>query len=115
MTLQSFAPVPTHHTAATPEPEAPAQIDIRALIETLRRQALLIAATVAFFLVGAGIYLFSVVPIYTATALVLADPVSSTLLEPEGGQTLGRAFEQSRVDSEVEILRSDAIAVEVVR
>ena len=115
MTLQSFSPVPSTHHLHGPEPDEPARIDIRALIETLRRQALLIAATVVFFMLGAGIYLFSVVPVYTATALVLADPASSTLLEPEGGQTMGRAFEQSRVDSEVEILRSDAIAVEVVR
>lgn len=113
MTLQSrppFAPAP-----AAPEPELPAKIDIRALFEALRRQAILIAATVAFFIVGAGIYLFSVVPTYTATALILTDPVSSTLVNPGEGPSLGRAFDQSRVDSEVEILRSDAIAVEVVR
>lgn len=90
-------------------------IDIRGMIETARRQALLIIATVGFFFVGAALYLFSVTPTYTATVLILADPSPTALLNPNSGAAPGRAFEQSRVDSEVEILRSDAIAMEVVR
>ena len=90
------------------------EIDLRALIETLRRQMGLIIATIVLCLAIAAVYLFSVTPIYTASALILVDPSQKNLLEPTSDRNLNLSYATARVDSEVEILRSDAVAMAVV-
>ena len=91
------------------------QVDLMSLFETLRRQAGLILATIAFCLGLAAIYLFAVTPTYTASSLVLVDPSPKNLLDPTAGGAPNQAFANARVDSEVEIMRSDTVALRVVR
>lgn len=90
------------------------EIDLKALFETMRRQAGLILATAALFVAGAIFYLFSVTPIFTATTLVLVDPTQKDILEPGAAGNVNQSFASSRVDSEVEIMRTDAVALTVV-
>lgn len=90
------------------------EIDLKALFETMRRQAGLILATAALFVAGAILYLFSVTPIFTATALVLVDPSQKDILQSGPAGNVNQSYASPRVDSEVEILRSDAVALAVV-
>lgn len=89
-------------------------IDLRGVIGLLRRQLRLIAGTIAVIVVLAAIVVFSLTPTYTASTLVLVDPSSKNLLDPTA-EMMGASSENARVDSEVEILRSDAVLLEVVR
>ncbi len=91
------------------------EIDLMALVETLRRQMGLIIATIVFCLAVAAVYLFSVTPIYTASSLILVDPSQKNLLDPNTAGNVNMSYASSRVDSEVEILRSDTVALAVVR
>ncbi|MGJ8585368.1 MAG: GumC family protein [Marinosulfonomonas sp.] len=90
------------------------EIDLMALLETLRRQTGLIIATIVLCLAGAAVYLFSVTPMYTASTLVLVDPSQKDLLDPGSQGNLNLAFANSLIESEVEILRSDGVALKVV-
>lgn len=89
-------------------------IDLRSVIGLLRRQLRLIIGTIAVIVVLAAIVVFSLTPTYTASALVLVDPSNKNLLDPTA-EMMGASSENARVDSEVEILRSDAVMLEVVR
>lgn len=89
-------------------------IDLRGVIGLLRRQLRLIVGTIAVIVVLAAIVVFSLTPTYTASALVLVDPSNKNLLDPTA-EMMGASSENARVDSEVEILRSDAVMLEVVR
>src|SRR5690606_15492378 len=89
-------------------------IDLRGVIGLLRRQLRLIVGTIVVMVVLAGIVVFSLTPTYTASALVLVDPSTKNLLDP-GAEMIGASSENARVDSEVEIIRSAAVMLEVVR
>ncbi len=89
-------------------------IDLRGVIGLLRRQLRLIIGTIAVIVVLAAIVVFSLTPTYTATTMVLVDPSKKNLLDP-AAEMMGASSENARVDSEVEILRSDAVMLEVVR
>lgn len=89
-------------------------IDLRGIIGLLRRQLRLIVGTIAVIVVLAAIVVFSLTPTYTASTLVLVDPSNKNLLDPTA-EMLGASSENARVDSEVEIMRSDAVMMEVVR
>lgn len=89
------------------------QIDLRALFGLLRRQVKLILSTVVSGLALATTILLTITPIYTSTALVLYQPGSKNLLDPES-QVLSNAVDSGRIESEVELLRSDSILLRVV-
>jgi polysaccharide biosynthesis transport protein len=89
------------------------EIDLRSLFGVLRRQARLIVVTVIAVVAIAGIALFALTPIYSSSALVLFDPSSKNLLEPETQLTSSSA-DSARIDSEVELLRSDNILLKVI-
>jgi polysaccharide biosynthesis transport protein len=90
------------------------EIDLMALIETLRRQMGLIFATIILSVALAAVYLFSVTPIFTASSLILFDPSQKNLLDPNSASNVNLSYAAARVDSEVEILRSDTVALAVV-
>jgi len=92
----------------------PNDLDLKAIIALLRRQIRLIVLTVAVFLGVALIYLFSVTPMFTASTLILVDPAQRNLLDPTEPLSVSATAADARVDSEVEILRSDAIALAVL-
>lgn len=89
-------------------------IDLRDVISILRRQRRLILLTGAIILGLALAYLLSATPIYRATALVQIDVGGSNLLDPHAGANQQSQILNSRVDSEVEILRSAATSLAVI-
>ena len=91
------------------------EIDIKAVLAILQRQRRLLIATLAVVTSLALAYLFSATPIYTSTVLIQVDGRSSNLLDPSSTGQEQSAVLNSRVDSEVEILRSEATALAVVR
>src|SRR5690606_15358251 len=88
-------------------------IDIGGILNLLRRRFGLILATLAACLGLAGLAILALTPTFTASALVLVDASRSTLLDPETQRT-NAATDTARVDSEVEILRSDAVLLDVI-
>jgi len=87
--------------------------DIWRIVDVFRRRLRLIAASALFFLLLAGLLVMSMTSQYQASALVLVDQSGKNLLDPQQ-QALLPGSDTSRMDSEVEILRSDAIAAKVV-
>ncbi len=90
-------------------------VDLKAIASLLRRHFRLILGACALSLGIGAVGLASVAPIYSATALILLDPSSKNLLAPDGADTSSVGVENARVDSEVEVLRSDAVTMAVVR
>ena len=69
------------------------EIDLRSLFGLLRRQLRLIFFTTVLVVGLVVAYLFSVTPIYTASALILVDPAQKNLLDPSA------SFGNSSTDS----------------
>ncbi|MFN4211115.1 MAG: GumC family protein [Devosia sp.] len=90
-----------------------ATIDLRQIFELLRRQLRLIAVTFIAVLVIAGFVVFSLAPVYTSSALILVDPSRKNLLAGDA-QAIGSTGDSARIDSEVEILRSDNVLLKVI-
>ena len=89
------------------------EIDIRAIFGLLRRQFRLIVITVIVIVGAAGLATFALTPMYTATALVMVDPSRKDLLAPES-QMGSTASDSARVESEVELVRSDNVLMSVI-
>lgn len=91
------------------------EIDLRRIFGTIRRQLRIIVAAVIVAAAVAGIAIFSLTPIYTSSALILIDPSKKNLLDPEAQLIGSSASDSARIDSEVELMRSDNILLDVVR
>ena len=90
-------------------------VDLRAFVGALRRQYRIILYTFLVVFSVASLALIFVTPKYRASALIFVNPEVKSILEP-GSQPSGPLVsENARVDSEVEILRSSAVAVAVIR
>lgn len=87
--------------------------DLRSILGLLRRQAKLIAITVLAVLVVATAAVFTMKPIYTASTLVLVDPSRKDLLDPNVQLGSGSG-ESARVDSEVELAKSEATLLQTI-
>ncbi len=89
------------------------EIDIRAILDLLRRRIKLILVTVIVIVSAALLYAFSLTPLYTSSALILVDTRATNLLDPAnaGGSA---SSDNARVDSEVEILKSNNILLDVI-
>jgi capsular exopolysaccharide synthesis family protein len=90
-----------------------AEIDLRRLFGLVRRRIFAILATT---LACAGLALAAatiVAPQYSATSLVVFDPQRKDLLDPSapGGTTIA---DNVRIESEVELLRSDTVLLKVI-
>lgn len=92
-----------------------AELDLNTVLGILRRQRRAVLATVAVVLGLAVAYLLVATPIYRAGVLIQVDGRSSNLLDPSSNGQEQSAILNSRVDSEVEILRSEATALAVVQ
>lgn len=90
------------------------EIDLREIVGMLRRQVRLIALVLLVSLAAAIAVLFWLTPVYTASTLILVDPSVKNLLATES-QTRSGSADSSRVDSEVEILRSQSTFMNVIR
>lgn len=89
------------------------EINIRAILELLQRRAKLILVTVLVVVTSALLYAFSLVPTYNSSALVLVDTRATLLLDPTSAINSGSS-DNARVDSEVEIMRSDNVLLDVI-
>ncbi len=90
-------------------------IDIRSLLAMLKRQLRLIIITVFLFVGIAGIYLSTSTPLYRSTALIYVDPSNKNLLDPTLSTPRSASSDNARVESEVEIIRSNTVALDVVQ
>lgn len=89
------------------------EIDIRAFFGVLHRQFRLIAITIVLIVGAAGLALFTLTPIYTATALVMVDPSPKNLLDPDS-QANSSASDSARVEGEVVLVHSDNVLMNVI-
>jgi succinoglycan biosynthesis transport protein ExoP len=87
--------------------------DLRAILGLLRRRLRLILVTVIVVTAVAGFVIFSLAPVYTSSALILVDPSRKNLLAGDA-QSGNTAADSARIDSEVEILRSDNVLLKVI-
>ena len=85
--------------------------DFRSVLALIRRHLRLIFVTICLFLAAAVAALFVLKPVYTASTLVLVDTGRKDLLAPD---TQMLAPDNGRVDSEVELVKSDATLLKVV-
>lgn len=90
------------------------EIDLKDILAVLHRQRRLIVATVLVLVGAAFLYLMSATPIYQATALIKIENGGSNLLDPNANDAVQSTTMNSVVDSEVEILRSEATALAVI-
>lgn len=87
-------------------------IDLRALVGIIRRQARLIALVVIAALAVALLALFTLRPAYDATALVLVDTSQKDILNSDNGTPDYNP--DPRVDSEVQLVKSQTTLLNVV-
>ncbi len=89
-------------------------INLRDVFALLRRKIRLILLSI-FLVTGlALVYLFYATPIYTATTLLMVDPSQKNLLDPDDASRLGSNADNARLESEVEILKSDAVKLATI-
>lgn len=89
-------------------------VDLRGLISMVRRQGRLIVLSVAILVGLALLYLFNATPIYTSSALIYVDPSKKDLLATEQFSSISGSAENSKIESEVEILRSNRVIFETM-
>lgn len=90
------------------------EIDLRRIFDLLRRRFWLIALVTFAAIAAGGLTLLALKPVYTATALVLVDPSKKNLLDPET-QFSGSSSDSLRVDSEVELVKSEPTLISVAK
>ncbi len=90
------------------------EIDIRSIIGLLRRRLLLIISTVVVVVGAAAAVAFTLTPLYTASALVLVDPSRKNVLDDTALTGSSSAADSARIDSEVELARSDNVLIKVI-
>lgn len=90
------------------------EIDIRGVLGLLRRRLLLILSTTVLIVGLAAAVAFTLTPLYTASALVMVDPSRKNILDDTAIQGASSAADNARIDSEVELARSDNILIKVI-
>ncbi|SEL10292.1 GumC family protein [Pacificibacter marinus] len=89
-------------------------VDIRGILSMLRRQMRLILISVVIVIGLALMYLFNATSIYTSQALIYVDPSKKDLLSVEQFASGSSSADNSKIDSEVEILRSNRVLFETM-
>lgn len=90
-----------------------ADFELRRVLGLLQRQLRLILITLVVGLGGTALVVFSLTPVYQASALVEVQPRDRNLLDPSGDFNTG-ASDMTRIASELEIMRSDAMMLRVI-
>ncbi|MEC7965573.1 MAG: Wzz/FepE/Etk N-terminal domain-containing protein, partial [Pseudomonadota bacterium] len=90
-------------------------LDLRDILQILRRQRWLVALTCLVILTLAGAYLLRTTALFTATALVQIDPQETNLLDPSAGHNGSLGAEDVRIETEVEILKSPRLALQTIK
>ncbi|MBI1417899.1 MAG: hypothetical protein GC146_11810 [Limimaricola sp.] len=89
-------------------------INILDILGIFRRQLRLILLTVGIIFGAALIYLAQATPLFTATTLLMVDPAGKNLLTPDAAMT-NNSSDNAKIESEVEILKSDSLAIKTIR
>ncbi|WP_106744934.1 Wzz/FepE/Etk N-terminal domain-containing protein [Yoonia maritima] len=89
-------------------------IDLRDVVAVLRRRNRLIGLTLFVFLTVAFVYLTAATPLYTARALIRIDPQETNLLDPSDTGVSNASVEATRLETEVEILKSSNIGLQTI-
>jgi succinoglycan biosynthesis transport protein ExoP len=89
-------------------------LDLRNIADLLRRRAGLILLVTLLALGAASLALVMLKPVYSATALILVDPSKKNLLDPNE-QAAGSSSDSLRVDSEVELVKSETTLLAVAK
>lgn len=110
--LLSVNPLPISNYSSQLPPEQE-YISLRDVIEFLRENSLLIGMCVIAFTVIGATYALTTPPTYTAEARLIIDTSQSRLLLQEPNSS-SLAMESALVDSEVELVKSRAIALAVI-
>lgn len=90
-------------------------IELKDVISVLRREIKLVAVTLAVVLAVAFVYLTRVTPLYTAAALIRIDPQETNLLNPTQVSASNASVESTRIETEVEVLKSDSLAIQTIQ
>lgn len=90
-------------------------IDLRHIFAILRRQLRLIMLTIVIVLALAFVFVTQTTPQYTATALIRVDPQETNLLNPGVNSNLNSSVESTRIETEVEILKSTSLALQTIQ
>ncbi len=90
------------------------EIDLREVLGVLRRQIRLVVLTVVLGLAVTAVYLVTATPMFTATALIMVDTSQKNLLSGQDNFSVPGSSENARLESEVEILRSDTVALATI-
>ncbi|MFO3797806.1 MAG: Wzz/FepE/Etk N-terminal domain-containing protein, partial [Anaerolineales bacterium] len=89
------------------------EIDLRSIIGLLRRRLALIVSTTVLIVGVAATIAFTLTPLYTASALIMVDPSRKNILE-DANLSSSTAADNARIDSEVELARSDNVLLKVI-
>lgn len=89
-----------------------AEIDLRAVFSFIRRKIVLILVISVAVLGIASIYIFTLTPIYTSTALVMVDPSNRNLLLDQS-QTGPASAADARIEAEVFLVKSHDVLLMV--
>lgn len=89
-------------------------IDLRSILGLIRRQIWVIISVVIALVVLTSAITFTMTPKYTATAKVFVDTSSKDLLNPTD-RVMASNAENARVESEVEILDSESVKIQVIQ
>lgn len=90
------------------------EIDIRGILGLLRRRLTLIVSTTILVVGIAAAVTFTLTPLYSASALVLVDPSRKNVLDDSAVSGASSAADNARIDSEVELARSDNVLLKVI-
>ncbi len=89
------------------------EFDLRGVLGLLRRRLRLIIVTIVLVLAATGAVMLTLKPVYTASTLILVDPSRKDLLDPEA-QMQGSSSDSARVESEVELVKSETTLLRVI-
>ena len=92
------------------------RISLRDLLEFARRWRRTIVWVTLLFFVGATAYTFFARPLFTAVAQVMLDPSQVRgMLDDDPNRAPPLPADQARVESHIEIIKSDQLALDVIR
>ena len=112
-TVGNVAHLPRQGARITENSGASAQLDIGQLVAAVRRQARVITYAVLTAVSLGLIYLLTAVPLYTAAVDILIDSRRSQ--DQLSGTIAELTLDTSAVDSQVEVIKSDNVALLVVK
>ncbi len=102
-------------SARNEEPSFMPQLDLLSLARIAYKQWPIVLACSLAMLILAGIFILTSTSKYTASVFVLVDTSKSSLLQKTDAATADRVLDPGLVESQVEIFKSESVAINVVR